>query len=173
MAFKTTVIGGQSLLDVCIREYGTLEALFVFTAGNALALDQELEPGQELVAVAFELPATVISLPVAPLPVVKKIVASEGQSLLDLAIQETGSLEGLFKISENNGLGVSQSLAAGQVVIVPEAIIGSIDLVQYFSDRKVRINTGSISFEPDGVFWVDEAGFYISDGNDNYILAQL
>ena len=46
---------------------------------------------------------------------------SQGQSLIDIAIQECGSAEAAIQIAVENGLSVTDDLATGTILIVPEA----------------------------------------------------
>ncbi len=45
-----------------------------------------------------------------------KAVALEGQSLLDLALQECGSIEAAFDMAVQNGLSVTSELTSGQLL---------------------------------------------------------
>lgn len=109
-----------------------------------------------------------------------KTIISDGQCLIDLAIQETGGLEGLFALAELNGIEIGGTLTAGQETQITPEIISNPAQVKYFADRGLRINasnSNSLADLPDptpsGSIWVDENGNYISDGNGNYILTNL
>lgn len=52
----------------------------------------------------------------------KEIFISEGQTLLDIAIQETGSISTVFEIAEANGLNISDVLEPGKKMIIPDGL---------------------------------------------------
>jgi len=60
----------------------------------------------------------------------------EGQSLLDIALQELGSLEGTYALAVLNGLSLTDSLAAGMLLQLPDVVDKRI--VNYYSERNIR-----------------------------------
>lgn len=66
-----------------------------------------------------------------------------GQSLLDVALQELGSVEALFDLADANGLAITDELTPGQVLEVPTSLATQPSLVSYFQGRGQRINTGA------------------------------
>jgi hypothetical protein len=67
---------------------------------------------------------------------------TDGQSLLDVALQELGSVETLFDLADANGLAITDELAAGQVLAVPASAATVVYTVNYLAQRAQRINTG-------------------------------
>lgn len=59
-----------------------------------------------------------------------KITVQTGQTLMDIAIQVYGSLEGVFALAQENTLSMTESLTSGQVLtydterIVDKSIVG-------------------------------------------------
>lgn len=49
----------------------------------------------------------------------KTVIVKSGQSLLDIALQEKGSIEAVGEIAALNGLSVTEELSAGMVLSVP------------------------------------------------------
>ena len=72
------------------------------------------------------------------------------QSILDLAIQHTGSVENAFSIAIANGICVSDDLNAGSELEVLGKV--NIDIQNYFSAKQIRpataITTAVIDNEP-------------------------
>ena len=68
---------------------------------------------------------------------------TEGQSLLDVALQELGDLAALFDLADATGLAITDALAPGQVLTVPASAAGRPELVGYFAGRAYRVNTGA------------------------------
>jgi hypothetical protein len=71
-----------------------------------------------------------------------KTTASEGQSLVDVSIQELGTVAGIFDLADASGLAITDVLAPGQVLLVPDSTASQFDIVAYFRKRIQRINTG-------------------------------
>ncbi len=69
-------------------------------------------------------------------------IISSGQSLVDVAIQELGSVGALFDLADTAGLGITDVLTPGQVLPVPDSAASQADIVAYFAGRRQRINTG-------------------------------
>ena len=67
---------------------------------------------------------------------------TEGQSLVDVALQELGGLAGLFDLADAAGLAITDQLTPGQVLPVPVSAVSQADIVGYFAGRTQRINTG-------------------------------
>lgn len=65
-----------------------------------------------------------------------------GQSLLDVAIQELGTVAALFDLADAAGLAITDLLTPGQVLAVPASAAAQPSLVAYFQGRAQRINTG-------------------------------
>jgi hypothetical protein len=67
---------------------------------------------------------------------------SEGQNIIDLAVQETGSVEGLISLVKRNGLSVNSRMNAGDEYEVNEDDVSDEQTKRYFDQRNIRINTG-------------------------------
>ncbi len=65
-----------------------------------------------------------------------------GQSLVDVAIQELGSVGAAFDLADAAGLAITDVLTPGQVLEVPASALARPELVSYFRNRGQRINTG-------------------------------
>ena len=71
------------------------------------------------------------------------VTVLEGQSLLDIALQELGSLEGAYNLAVLNGLSLTDSLAAGMLLQLPDVVDKRI--VNYYLERNIRPATGKIT----------------------------
>ncbi len=66
----------------------------------------------------------------------------ENQSIIDLGTQIYGTPDGAVLLADDNGLGLTTDLAAGQVLkIQPDQVIND-GLVEYFSLRNIELSTG-------------------------------
>ncbi len=72
-----------------------------------------------------------------------QLIVTEGQSLIDVAIQEYGTVEALFDLADANGLAITDALAPGQVLTGPNSAAAVASVVDYFRQRSQRINVGA------------------------------
>jgi hypothetical protein len=79
---------------------------------------------------------------------VKTTTITDGQSLLDVSLQELGSLAALFDLADANGLAITDALTPGQLVAVPASTGAQADLAALFRARRQRINTGDVRLVP-------------------------
>lgn len=88
------------------------------------------------------------------------------QTLLDAAIQATGTLEAVFMIAEANGLAVSDDVTTGQVLVIPETVPTNKTIAQYLAANRLTVGTRGDAIE-EGTVLVTEDGFVIvtEDGN--------
>lgn len=63
------------------------------------------------------------------------------QSLLDVALQTLGSIEGAIAMCKLNGLSLTSDITPGEELLVPEGIINE-DIVNYFKHGNRLIATG-------------------------------
>lgn len=52
----------------------------------------------------------------------KTVIVKSGQTLMDIALQEKGSIEAIEEIAALNGLSVTEELSAGTVLKLPASI---------------------------------------------------
>ncbi|MDO7877388.1 hypothetical protein Q5H93_21785 [Hymenobacter sp. ASUV-10] len=71
-------------------------------------------------------------------------IITAGQSLLDVAVQELGSLESLFDLADAAGLAITDALTPGAMLPVPASAAALPDVARYFAGRGQRINTGDV-----------------------------
>ncbi len=67
-----------------------------------------------------------------------KIKVLHNQTLLDLAIQYTGSVENAFMIAGQNNLAVSSYLVAGYELQIPEGTPFNRDIYDYYSAKQLK-----------------------------------
>jgi hypothetical protein len=71
-------------------------------------------------------------------------IITEGQSLVDVALQEGGSLSQLFALADANGLGITDTLEPGQVLELPAGLVARPDITSYYARQSYRVNTGDV-----------------------------
>lgn len=75
------------------------------------------------------------------------IKVKHNQSLFDIAIQVYGTIEGIVEIAVANGLSITGELIQGQLLQIPDYSDTKIEVVKYFSERKLTPATGSTLIE--------------------------
>jgi hypothetical protein len=78
----------------------------------------------------------------------EQIVVYEGQNLVDIAIQEYGSLEGVWQLVMDNPniRGIDYQLKAGEILQIDETKKIREDITDYFEKRNIKLNTGDDFF---------------------------
>ena len=107
----------MNLLDAALATAGSLEDLFALAVTNGKNITDELEPGQELVATGISYkPSSGTSSIVRE---TNQVLIMSGQTLLDLAMQELGSVEGAFELALLNSLAITDELSEGNTLKYP------------------------------------------------------
>lgn len=176
----------QSLLDIAIQSCGSAEAAFALAVLNGVNLTDDLIPGKELalpevvnadVALYFKSknlqPATSLAVQAQIIGSLVDTVANnsqldgnmirvmESQTLLDIALQEFGSIEAAFALAVLNGMSLTDELTAGD--LLHRTSIFNKKIVAYYSDKNIRPATGSIISTLGGVgYWAIETEFLVS-----------
>jgi hypothetical protein len=109
-----TVKQGMTMLDAVIASAGSLEDWFAFCALNNLCYGANVTAGQQLAGTGNLYQAS--SKPDFSYLGVKPVTVLQGQSSMDMSIQQLGSLESWFALCALNGLGYSDDLGAGQAL---------------------------------------------------------
>jgi hypothetical protein len=68
------------------------------------------------------------------------MITQSGQTIMDVALQETGSIDGVLDIMELNGLALDEHFGPGNDVETPEPKAPRI--VEYYRTRGIEIATG-------------------------------
>ena len=70
-----------------------------------------------------------------------------GQNIIDVTVQETGSVEGLLAVLRNNGLSANDVLAHGtQINTFTEDVVKA-DVREFYRRRDYVVNTGEVAGE--------------------------
>lgn len=74
-----------------------------------------------------------------------KTVVQAGQTLLDIAVQEYGTIEAVFMLAKANKLSVTDTLQAGQEIEIPEKVYNS-ELADYCQRNNVCPGTSEAAY---------------------------
>lgn len=142
---KIEVAPGQTLSDIAVQWLGSEEGVYSLAELNGLSVTADLTAGQvlELPAVVDKRGRAVMAagqyvpaaspqgaeevniaplLPSLPPEVGQRGVVAPGQTLTDIAVQWLGSEEGLYSLAELNGLSVTATVEAGQLLRLPAVV---------------------------------------------------
>ncbi len=67
-----------------------------------------------------------------------KVVALHNQTLLDISIQHTGTVENCFKIAVANGLSVSDEITPGQELKIPSDVKIDKEILNYYKAKELQ-----------------------------------
>jgi len=72
----------------------------------------------------------------------RTVIAQRGQTVFDIAMQEMGSIEGLFKImAMNPGMRMDEAIATGTVVILPDKPLKS-RIADFYKNKGIKPISG-------------------------------
>lgn len=171
---------GQSLTDLAIEHYGDVSYLFQLLEDNPQlqAPDTEAMPGDLLLInrklsdqkpnIDFQYISLVS---IQKEPEFRQTEVYEGQSVLDMALQEYGDIEAaLDLLTETNtdDIGSWSLTEPGSTISIRKNRVYDADVTTYYQNRNIRINTGTKSL-------IEGIGLCSSDGIllvtiDNFIL---
>lgn len=60
------------------------------------------------------------------------------QSLLDLALQHTGTIESVFKLAEANSLNITDEVQAGKTLVLPAEAFSNKDILAYYTAKNLQ-----------------------------------
>ena len=66
------------------------------------------------------------------------ITTLHNQSLLDLALQHTGTIESIFELAEANTLNISDDVVAGKTLVLPAEAFTNKDILGYYTAKNLQ-----------------------------------
>jgi len=181
---------GQTLFDISLQELGSIEGVFELAMLNGFNMTDDLVPGQKLKlpeVIEYDIqqyyknksinPATLLTYQaqlissevdtiIRNIDVIQSnsIPALQGQSLFDIALQTTGSVEAAFDMALLNLIAITDDIEAGRELIKVSVINNQI--TSYYSDKNIKPATfiqGSIGDDIGGIeYWAIETEFLVS-----------
>ncbi len=90
------------------------------------------------------------------------MIAQQNQTLQDLAIMATGTVESLITIAQANSISITDIPVPGDDYLIPPGISTDNSTLQYLAQNSIMIGTRGQSF-PQGVgYWIIETDFTVS-----------
>lgn len=66
------------------------------------------------------------------------VTVLHNQSLLDLALQHTGTIESIFELAEANTLNISDDVVAGKTLVLPTEAFTNKDILAYYTAKNLQ-----------------------------------
>ena len=66
------------------------------------------------------------------------ITALHNQSLLDLALQHTGTIESVFELAKDNALNITDDVVAGRTLVLSAETFTNKDILSYYTAKKLQ-----------------------------------
>ena len=79
------------------------------------------------------------------------VTVLHNQSLLDLSLQHTGTIESIFEFAEANALNISDDVVAGKTLVLPAEAFTNKDILAYYTAKNLQPAT-AFSKEDEQVF---------------------
>ena len=67
-----------------------------------------------------------------------EITVLHNQSLLDLALQHTGTIESVFELAEANALNITDDVVAGNTLVLPAEALINKDILAYYTAKNLQ-----------------------------------
>ena len=65
------------------------------------------------------------------------VTVLHNQSLLDLALQHTGTIESIFEFAEANSLNITDDVVAGKTLALPAEAFTNKDILAYYTAKNI------------------------------------
>ena len=140
----------ESLHDFTLRVYGRVEGLgFLLEDNPELTFDSVLTLGQELlVREEFSFATLQVEQQDEPVQDVSEASVLAGHTLVDLALQEYGSVESLFTLAEDNNIALNATPTVGAKLKVYESKVVNAKVRDFFRRQDKKITTGTVGANP-------------------------
>lgn len=66
------------------------------------------------------------------------ITVLHNQSLLDLALQHTGTIESVFELAKDNALNITDDVQAGKTLVLPAETFTNKDILGYYTAKNLQ-----------------------------------
>lgn len=149
MQLEYKVKDGQNIYDVASLVYGSPSYAIKLAQDNYVAISQDLT-GITLTYDSTIKDTTAFSIRTRPeKETTGYITATDGQSIYDIVLMTSGSLESVFQfIQDNNIVSIGSGVQAGQEYIYT---ISKGALIDYFTKNRTIINTNVIGTDGEGI----------------------
>jgi hypothetical protein len=158
--------GESSLSDVAVNKYGNMEALFDIAIANGVSPDTVPVLDGEVQLPVLELIRKTVKNNRKPLPIYPFVKAGGDQALIDIAMQEAGTVESLFEVALLNGICLTDDLTPDHEYKRPALVNAKV--VSVFSGAvkpasNTPVDEEQLPVELNGIdYWYIENTFIVS-----------
>jgi len=152
MQLEYRILSNQTLLDVCMATYNSLELLIKLISDNpilSLDVDMTTVSGQIVYydsAYVVSRPVEITTTTVPDTQYIKKYTGIEGQNVYDVCIQLYGSLEKLVTLCKDSNISLNQGANVKNIEFTYNTkLIDDVLLVNYFKTLGTGIGSYSIA----------------------------
>jgi hypothetical protein len=163
---EVAALNGQSLFDIAVKTVGDVEAVFQIAADNGLSITDDLTVGRMLHIAAWVKTIdngqlTIDNGATKPSKKTFSVRALPGQSLFDLCVQYSGSVEAAFDLAKANDVSVT-GYSNGINPIVAIDNVKDRRVADYFRVHRLFPATGDVFIDEGIEFWAVEYDFAVS-----------
>lgn len=97
------------------------------------------------------------------------ITVLHNQSLLDLALQHTGTIESIFEFAEANALNITDDVVAGRTLVLSAETFTNKDILVYYTAKNLQPATAftkedeQVAKRPEGIsIWAINLDFIVT-----------
>ena len=97
------------------------------------------------------------------------ITILHNQSLLDLALQHTGTIESVFEMAEANALNITDDIVAGKTLVLSSEAFTNKDILAYYTAKNIQPATAftkedeQVAKRPEGIsIWAINLDFIVT-----------
>ncbi|MCX6232610.1 MAG: LysM peptidoglycan-binding domain-containing protein [Bacteroidetes bacterium] len=137
---KIIVLNGQSLFDIALQQYGTVDSVFRLAEENNIDnITDDLIPGTELI-INENYKSKTFENEILKESNLKYVTVSSGQNLFDLSLQEYGSTEGVAQLAKDNGINsITDSINEGTQLIIDRNKIINANVVNDLKNKNAIV----------------------------------
>lgn len=152
MQLEYRILSNQTLSDVCMATYNSLELLIKLVSDNpilSLDVDMTTVSGQIVYydsAYVVSRPVEITTTTIPDTQYIKKYTGIEGQNVYDVCIQLYGSLEKLVTLCKDSNISLNQGANVKNIEFTYNTkLIDDVLLVNYFKTLGTGIGSYSIA----------------------------
>lgn len=167
---EVTTYNDESAVSIAIRGYGHIEGLITLSKENNMPVDSdEVAAAVRKVndAIKEQLKQSPPLFSITPTPRMKPVIINSGQNLVDLALQETGGIDGIYSLVTLNGFSYDDDPVAGNELEVHGVTVVDNDVRSAYKSVDYRVNTSTNDdfIIPDGVRLLEDGDYrLVEDG---------
>jgi predicted Zn-dependent protease len=143
----------QNVIDLVIDQYGNAESVVTFCLQNNIDINAYMTPGDRMLideTIAYRTTGFISSSVKQDLKQ-EVVVILENQNLIDVALQEYGSVEALTKLCVDNAFSMDSALTPGSKLKINSSFIVNKQLVSYLKKSRIKIGTEENEETPTGI----------------------